>query len=147
MVKLKSRIRYKRFLKYAICCVMLKTNKDWSDVMSVDNTKVVANKTLDRIDSDGFCLCAEAKAKLLQLCELADMLNEEFGASNGVTLSVDPSRLHGAIFIDVDEVVFNNGISHEFFKYIRGSDFLCFTKSPSDMVRIQFGVKDLWVKK
>lgn len=85
-----------------------------------------------------------AKDKLLMLCNLADLLEKEFNASE-VHISVDPDEGHGVLAVDMPDVVFEFGRSHQFFEYIRVTDFLRFTKTKTGELRIYFGVNDLWV--
>nr|DAX24621.1 MAG TPA: hypothetical protein [Caudoviricetes sp.] len=115
--------------------------------MATTNTKVVAKNELDKfaMEEKGVRVNTDSEARLFRLCDLADLLDDEFGSEN-IQVSVKPSELHGVVCVDTDEVLFDGGRSHLFFEYLKSSDFLHFSKTKSGMLRICFGVKDLWVR-
>lgn len=113
--------------------------------MSEVRTEIVAREEMGKYIKRGFKTKIEAETKLLRLCELADLLKDEFDAEE-VKVGVNPSEMYGIICVETDEVIFEDGRSHQFFDYLKLSDFLHFSKSDSGMLRICFGVKDLWVK-
>lgn len=115
--------------------------------MATTNTKVMAKNELDKFAREESVLKVDinAESRLFRLCELADLLADEFG-SEEIQVSVKPSELHGVICIDTDEVMFDAGRSHQFFEYLKSSDFLHFSKTKSGMLRVCFSVKDLWVR-
>lgn len=115
--------------------------------MPTTNTQVEAKRMLDKFTkaTSGYKVDAAAQKRFMTLCELADILDEEFCA-DGVQISAEPNGKHGVICVDTDEVVFEYGRSHKFFEFVKSADFLSFSKTKSGMLRISFGVKDLWVR-
>lgn len=115
--------------------------------MPTTSTKAIAKNSLDKTadDNPGIKLNRDAEKKFYSLCELADIIDEEFG-SDKIRIGVDDSGTYGVISVDTDEVVFENGRSHQFFEYLKFADFLSFSKTKSGLLRIQFGVKNLWVR-
>jgi len=83
--------------------------------------------------------------KFLSLCELADILCDEFEIEE-VDIQVEPSSGFGTVCLEADEVVFENGRRHEFFRLIQSSDYLRFAKSKNGAIEIHFGVKELWLR-
>lgn len=126
---------------------VVKYKCDWSDVMPTTNTQVEAKHMLDKFTkaSSGYKVDTDAQKRFMTLCELADILDEEFCAG-GIQINADPNGKHGVICVDTDEVVFEHGRSHKFFEFVKSADFLSFSKTKSGMLRISFGVKDLWVR-
>ena len=124
---------------------MLKYDYDWGDVMRDEETKDIATKKMADYLRSGmeFKLDRDASERLYRLCELADTLAEEFGAEE-IGVHVDPSDRHGVIWVDTDEVIFEYGRSHQFFGYMEYSDFLRFAKTGTGLLRICFGVENLW---
>lgn len=93
----------------------------------------------------GFRVQKESATNFIVLSELADILLREFGTQK-VTLDAASELNDGTIFVDTDEVIFENGCSHPFFKYIKYADFLTFSKTSDGLLRVAFGVKDLVVQ-
>jgi len=126
---------------------VVKYKCDWSDVMPTTNTQVEAKRILDKFTkaSSGYKVDADAQKRFMTLCELADILDEEFCA-DGIQINAEPNGKHGVICVDTDEVLFEHGRSHKFFEYVKSADFLSFSKTKSGMLRFSFGVKDLWVR-
>jgi len=93
-----------------------------------------------------YAINAEAYERLMNLCELADMLFEEFSA-DPIDIQISMSQAYGAILIYTDDLIFKRGRSHPFFTSIKDADFLKFSKSDSGMLQTKFGVNNLWVKK
>lgn len=93
-----------------------------------------------------FSVNTEAYHKLLCLCELADIVSEEF-CGDIIAVQTEPTNKKWSVVLKVDDIVFENGRSHRFFKLIKNADYLSFSKSKDGMLRIEFGVKDLWVAK
>lgn len=117
--------------------------------MPETSVKAVAQDVLGQFSNfvaGKYELVEPAKTRFLSLCDLADMMDEEFG-SDDISIEVEPTGLSGTICFDTDEVTFEYGQSHPFFQYIRCADLVRFSKSEDSMLRIQFIVKDLWVKK
>ena len=116
--------------------------------MPTTNTQIEAKNLLAKLakaNSQKHRVDAEVEKKFLHLCELADILGDEFGAEE-IQIIAEPSGLHGLVFIDTDEVIFDNGRSHQFFEYLKSADLLGFSKTKTGMLRIRLGVKDLWVR-
>ena len=117
--------------------------------MSETSVSAVAQDVLGQFSefvAGKYELSEQARVRFLNLCDLADMMEEEFD-SEDISLEVEPSGLSGTICFDTDEVVFEHGQSHPFFKYIKNADLVRFSKTEGDLLRIQFIVKDLWVRK
>ena len=93
-----------------------------------------------------FELNAVSYNKLLNLCELAKILSDEFSASF-VEIKIRPEEINGEITVWVDELVFTNGRSHQFFSFIKEADFLHFNKAETGELQLQFGVYELWRNK
>lgn len=125
---------------------MVKYKYDWSDGMPTTNTQVEARCMLDKFEktSSGYKIDADVQKRFITLCELADILDDEFCADK-IQINVEPNGKHGVICVDTDEVVFEHGRSHKFFEFVKSADFLSFSKTKSGMLRVSFGVKDLWV--
>lgn len=126
---------------------MVKYKCDWSDVMPTTNTQVEAKHMLDKFTKvgSGYKVDADALKRFMTLCTLADILDEEFCADR-IQINAEPNGEHGAICVDTAEVLFEHGRSHMFFELVKSADFLSFSKTKSGMLRISFGVKDLWVR-
>lgn len=113
--------------------------------MSGTAAEVVAKRTVEQFVKSipGLKANHEALKRFYLLCKLADELGEEFDAED-VQIGTDPTR--GFVSIDVFDIEFSNGRSHYFFEHIKAADFLSFSKSKNNMLRIQFGVNGLWVR-
>lgn len=116
--------------------------------MSSTSTQERASDALNKIverEPHGYKIDTDVQKKFIALCELADVLDGEFNAE-GVQINIEPSGVHGVVFVDVYDVVFEYGRTHRFFELVKSADFLSFSKTKSGMLRISFGVKDLWVR-
>ena len=91
-------------------------------------------------------LSETAKARFLSLCELADEMNEEFGSEN-VSIDISPIGITGKITYDIYDIEFEHGASHPFFQAVKNADLLRFSNVDGELVRIEFIVNNLWVKK
>lgn len=85
-----------------------------------------------------------ARDRFLTLCDLTEIIADEFGAEE-IQFRIKPEDQCGEIFFETDEFIFENGRSHPFFEYIKAADFLNISKAKSGMLKVRFGVKDLWV--
>lgn len=114
--------------------------------MPTTNTQVEAKHMIDKFTKayPNQKVDVAAQKRFFLLCELADILDEEFCADR-IQINAEPNGRHGVICVDTDEVLFEHGRSHKFFEYVKSADFLSFSKTKSGMLRVSFGVKDLWV--
>lgn len=112
-----------------------------SAVSTKDSAKFFLKRFLEK--NPAYTLNSGAVRKFEKLCELADLLDEEFGAKD---IQVRSEENFGVVSVDLFDVEFSRGRSHPFFEYIKSADFLNFSKGGEDTLRIQFGVRDLWLK-
>ena len=62
-----------------------------------------------------------------------------------VNIIIDPEANRNAeISLCIDEVIFDFGREHPFFEYIKNADYLRFSKSKHDGLKIEYGVHDVW---
>ena len=84
-------------------------------------------------------ISTDIRAKLVRLCELVDVLNDEEGVEQvAVAYEKNPSLI--SFIIDVDELVFQNGRAHSFFEYIKSANVMSFSKSSNDGISVKLGV-------
>ena len=93
---------------------------------------------------DKFILNLQPYEKLFKLCKLAEILSEEFSAED-VEIKASSVEINGEVIIYVDELILYDGRRHDFFDYIKeAADFLSFSKSRDGLLKVSFGVYDLW---
>ena len=96
--------------------------------------------------SDRFGLDAKVHQRLLRLCELAEILSDEFYAES-TDIQISPGEKCGTIHLNVGELVFEHGRSHPFFDLTKNADFFTFSNAEDGLLQVTFGVQDLWVAK
>lgn len=94
--------------------------------------------------SSDFMLDRDQFNRFMSLCELADMIVDEFDGKLS-TVVVDPALRNGMISIDLPEIILEDGRRHPFFTHLKQADFLRFTNKSADMMSIQLGVNNLWI--
>lgn len=94
---------------------------------------------------EGFEINKEMVPRFLDLCDLADLLYDEFDGEGDILLQIDAGDTSGIVAVDIPDLLLEKGITHPFFTHIKSADVLRFSKE-NDLLRIQFGIKDLWVK-
>ncbi|WP_196032331.1 hypothetical protein [Flavonifractor plautii] len=116
--------------------------------MPAANTEMAAREKICEFGkkNQNLKVCRGAEERFLRLCELADVLGEEFGTEQ-IRVNIDNETSDGVICVDTDDLVFEYGRSHPFYEYIKQSDFLHFSKTKSGMLRTCFGVRGLWVER
>ena len=83
-------------------------------------------------------------ARAARLCDLAEMLGEEFGA---VDFAAMVSNITESLTLSVDapEVTFEWGRSHPFFKKIPDADRVVFSKIKNENgVKVSLIINDIW---
>lgn len=93
-----------------------------------------------------FSVKTKSYRKLLYLCELADIISDEF-CGDIITIQTEPTNKRWSVILEVDDLVFERGRRNEFFRLVQNADYLSFSKSGNGKLRVEFGVKDLWVAK
>ena len=105
---------------------------------------VEARKRIEREYEGEFRAVTKHYNRFIQLCVLTDILgNEVKGGSADIIVSPDCGFAKVELY--VDDIVFDYGREHPFFEYIKNADFLRFSKSKHDGLKIEYGVNDLWV--
>ena len=91
-------------------------------------------------------LSEKARERFLNLCALVDVMDGEFGSEN-ISIDVSPVGISGKVVYDISDIEFMDGASHPFFRAIRNADLVRISNVGGELIRIEFIVNDLWVKK
>lgn len=82
--------------------------------------------------------------RMYELAELADGIAIEFDAvDGGIYMDVDSGE--SFYYVEVFDIVLQNGRNHPFYDAVKNADFLRFS-SKKDNIIIKFGVNGLWVR-
>ena len=79
-------------------------------------------------------------AKLMTLCEFVDLYGAELGVKK---MTIDANL--GRISLEMFDVIFDCGVTHPFFSYIKNAEYLSFKKA-NDGICVTLGVERLWSK-
>lgn len=93
-----------------------------------------------------YSLSEPARERFLNLCALVDVMNGEFGSEN-ISIDISPIGIAGRVFYDVSDIEFMDGASHPFFRAIKNADLIRISNVDGELIRFEFIVNDLWVKK
>ena len=106
-----------------------------------------ANKIIEDYEAeyaDEYTVNRGSFRRLLRLCDLTDKLSSEFSVCSVQILAL-PEDIHATLCFHTDELIFGQGRSHPFFDCIKDADFLGFSKAEDGMLKVSFGICDLWV--
>lgn len=85
-----------------------------------------------------------AYERMWTLAELAEKVAVEFDAvDGGIYMDVDSGN--SFYYVEVFDIVLQNGRKHLFYDAVKNADFLSFS-SKKDNIIIKFGVNGLWVR-
>lgn len=90
-----------------------------------------------------FTLNNEKANTLEYICEAVDKLVEDVDCES-VDVSVDEVTKQLTIEVVCDEVIFEHGRSHEFFKLIQMLSSFSFSKKGREFIRIALNIDNMW---
>lgn len=92
---------------------------------------------------DGFMLNKSKFDSLKYVCEMIDNLVEEVDCES-VDVSVNEVKKQFTIEVVCDEIIFEHGRSHEFFKTIQMLSSFSFSKKGKEFIRITLNIDNMW---
>lgn len=88
----------------------------------------------------------DVQGVFFQLCDLADELADEFDAEREPEVLVTLEQVHGMVCVDIVMLSLEGELFKRFLELTRKMSGVRFS-SIDGMLRVQLGVKDLWVAK